>query len=100
MTGRVNGLSLAMVAGAVLAGALALGGCTAAGSQGAPTPSQSATHAEPTFRVPDAALPTPLVMVAYGDMRFTDPSELAATSPAARQALVAKVAVARQERGL
>ncbi|MEA3109866.1 MAG: hypothetical protein QOI88_4471 [Gammaproteobacteria bacterium] len=45
-----------------------------------------------TFSVPDAALPTPLVLVAYGDTRFTDPAEIQATLPAARQALVARIA--------
>jgi hypothetical protein len=45
-----------------------------------------------TFTVPEAALPKPLVLVAYGDMRFTDPAETHASNPAARQALVAKIA--------
>jgi len=45
-----------------------------------------------TFRVPDGELPDPLVLVAYGDMRFTAPSETDATNPGVRQALVAKVA--------
>jgi hypothetical protein len=45
-----------------------------------------------TFSVPDADLPDPLVLVAYGDMRFTDPSETGATSPVARRALVGKIA--------
>jgi len=89
---------------AALSGGLGLvGGCAVGGgSQGAKasapasarasTPAVVTPHAEVTFRVPESALPTPLVLVAYGDMRFTDPSELSATSPAARQALVAKVA--------
>jgi len=42
--------------------------------------------------VPDAGLPDPLVLVAYGDMRFTDTAETRATNPAARRALVAKIA--------
>src|ERR1700722_9484834 len=45
-----------------------------------------------TFTVPQADLPDPLVLIAYGDMRFTNPSETSATSPVARQALVAKIA--------
>jgi acid phosphatase type 7 len=45
-----------------------------------------------TYRVPDASLPTPLVFVAYGDMRFTDPAETKASNSAARLALVARVA--------
>jgi acid phosphatase type 7 len=52
------------------------------------SPSEAAT----TFQIPDSALPDPLVLVAYGDMRFTASSEIAASSPAARRALVAKVA--------
>jgi acid phosphatase type 7 len=50
------------------------------------------TRAEPTFSVPDAAVPDPLVLVAYGDTRFTQPGETEASSPKARRALVAKVA--------
>jgi hypothetical protein len=49
-------------------------------------------HAATTFMVPAADLPDPLVLIAYGDMRFTAPSETSATSPVARQALVAKIA--------
>jgi acid phosphatase type 7 len=49
-------------------------------------------HAATTFTVPDADLPDPLILVAYGDMRFTSPTETRATSPVARQALVAKIA--------
>jgi hypothetical protein len=45
-----------------------------------------------TFQIPDSALPVPLVLVAYGDMRFTAASETAASSPSARRALVAKIA--------
>src|ERR1700679_240795 len=51
-------------------------------------PSAAAT----TFQIPDSALPDPLVLVAYGDMRFTETSETVASSPAARRALVAKIA--------
>src|ERR1700727_118574 len=51
-------------------------------------PSEGAT----TFQIPDAALPDPLILVAYGDMRFTEAGETAASSPKARRALVAKVA--------
>jgi hypothetical protein len=55
-----------------------------------------ALHAESaaaatTFSVPDANLPDPLVLVAYGDMRFTETTETGATNPGVRQALVAKI---------
>jgi Calcineurin-like phosphoesterase len=45
-----------------------------------------------TFSVPDGSLPDPLVLVTYGDMRFTTPAETDATNPGVRQALVAKIA--------
>jgi acid phosphatase type 7 len=48
-----------------------------------------------TFSVPDSALPDPLVFIAYGDIRFTDRNETAASSPAARQTLVARIAEER-----
>jgi hypothetical protein len=51
-----------------------------------------AQTAAPTFSVADADLPQPLVLIAYGDMRFTDPGETTASSPPARRALVARVA--------
>jgi hypothetical protein len=50
------------------------------------------SEAAATFQIPDSALPDPLVLVAYGDIRFTATSETAASSPAARRALVAKIA--------
>jgi hypothetical protein len=45
-----------------------------------------------TFSVPDSALPDPLVLIAYGDTRFTQADETVASSPKARHALVAKIA--------
>jgi hypothetical protein len=45
-----------------------------------------------TFTVPQADLPDPLVLIAYGDMRFTNPAETAATSPVARRAMAQKIA--------
>jgi acid phosphatase type 7 len=45
-----------------------------------------------TFQIPDSALSAPLVLVAYGDTRFTAAGETAASSPSARRALVAKIA--------
>jgi len=67
--------------------ALAVTGCRSTGGAVAGAANPSAT-----FRVADADLPEPLVMIAYGDMRFTDPAETEATQPAVRRALVAKVA--------
>ena len=36
--------------------------------------------------------PRPVTVIAYGDMRFTDPSNVTATNPAARTALVERIA--------
>ncbi|HEX3604111.1 MAG TPA: metallophosphoesterase, partial [Steroidobacteraceae bacterium] len=49
-------------------------------------------RAAATFSVPDSELPEPLVLIAYGDIRFTQAGETSASSPAARRALVAKIA--------
>ncbi len=49
-------------------------------------------RAATTFSVPQMDLPEPLVLIAYGDMRFTSTSETEASSPNARQALVARIA--------
>ena len=77
-----------------LAGAYALGACTQSTmSRDSRTASSVvAEHSAATFGVPAAALTTPIVMIAYGDMRFTNPTETSASSPAARRALIAKVA--------
>jgi len=46
----------------------------------------------PLFVTPESALHHPVTVIAYGDMRFTDRSNVTATSPAARDALVARIA--------
>ena len=48
--------------------------------------------AGPTFTVPDAGLGKPVTVISYGDTRFTDPSNITATNPTARQALVKRIA--------
>ena len=62
----------------LLPAALALAACVPAGAA--------------TFNIAEADLQKPLVLIAYGDMRFTDPGETGATNPGARQALIAKIA--------
>jgi Calcineurin-like phosphoesterase len=51
----------------------------------------------PDLVVSDAALSHPLKIVAYGDMRFTDPTETEATNPQVRQWLVDQVAAERPD---
>ncbi len=46
----------------------------------------------PTFQVAETALHTQPTVLVYGDMRFTDPANVDAANPAARKALVAKIA--------
>ncbi len=46
----------------------------------------------PTFRIPDNQLPRPLSFIAYGDQRFTDPSNTKSADPTVRQWLANKVA--------
>jgi hypothetical protein len=45
-----------------------------------------------TFSIPNSDLPDPLVLIAYGDTRFTQAGETAASSPKVRRALIAKIA--------
>jgi 3',5'-cyclic AMP phosphodiesterase CpdA len=46
----------------------------------------------PTFTVPSSALPSHWSLIAYGDTRFTDPTNETVTNPDARRALVARIA--------
>src|SRR5690349_12064957 len=46
----------------------------------------------PTFVVRETELQKPTTVIAYGDMRFTDPSNVKVTNTPARRALVARVA--------
>lgn len=46
----------------------------------------------PTFRINPGQLPDPLTLIAYGDQRFTDPSNTRQTNPRIRQWLVNQIA--------
>lgn len=46
----------------------------------------------PTFQVPDSALSKHVTVIAYGDMRFHDPTNFTVANPKARLALVGKIA--------
>jgi hypothetical protein len=46
----------------------------------------------PTFVAADSQLPSPLTFIAYGDQRFTDPSNTQKTDPRIRQWLVKQIA--------
>jgi acid phosphatase type 7 len=49
-------------------------------------------RAATTFSVPQSGLPEPLVLIAYGDTRFTAAAEIEASAPKVRQAMVARIA--------
>lgn len=51
----------------------------------------------PTFVVPTNGVPRNWSVIAYGDMRFTDPANTSATNPVARRALVARIAAERPD---
>lgn len=73
---------------------LALGALLLAVAGGAAAREHPAAAA-PLFAIPDSELPRPLTFIAYGDIRFTDPAEIAASSPGVRRALIARIAVER-----
>lgn len=49
------------------------------------------------FRVPDSEISSSPVVIAYGDMRFTDPKETNATNPKVRRWLVDRIAVEKPD---
>jgi acid phosphatase type 7 len=53
--------------------------------------------AGPAFVVPEASLSHPLKIIAYGDMRFTDPHETTATNPKVRRWLVDQIAAEKPD---
>jgi acid phosphatase type 7 len=53
---------------------------------------QLLSQAGPTFRLTNDELKAPVSFIAYGDMRFTDPTNTKATNPAVRKWLVQKIA--------
>jgi hypothetical protein len=82
---NINGLTRALA----IACLALVGACAQLGS---PRPA-AAPGAEPAlFTIADDALPRPLTFIAYGDMRFTAPTETVASQPAVRRALIARVA--------
>ncbi len=78
--------------GAMASLLLTLSGCAWIGH---PPAAPAASPA--TFSVAQKDLHQPLSLIAYGDMRFTDPANVTATNPKARQALIAKIAEERPD---
>src|SRR5690348_11311440 len=88
-SGRCAGVVL-IAAGFCFAGAGASHG-PAGRRQAGSTTAVAADQSGPTFVVNDQDLHAPLTLIAYGDIRFTDPANVTATSPMARQALIQRV---------
>ncbi len=53
--------------------------------------------AQPTFRIEERDLRSPLTLIAYGDQRFTDPANTRRTNPRVRQWLVGQIAKERPD---
>lgn len=73
---------------------LAIGGCALLPHPGEPL---ADAPSPATFQVSGRDLSQPLTLIAYGDMRFTDPSNVTATNPKARQALIDRIAQERPD---
>ena len=74
-----------------LLGAVLFSACTdQRGAMAEATPVRAADA--PLAMLPGPSHGQPLVFIAYGDMRFTDPAELEASRPGPRRALVARIA--------
>jgi hypothetical protein len=52
---------------------------------------------KPTFTLPEAELRKPITLIAYGDMRFTNPKETIASNPKIRMEIVRRVAEQRPD---
>ncbi len=78
--------------GAVLGGLLAQGPAPTAATL--PT-DKLLSEPGPTFRFADDQLPAPLMVIAYGDQRFTDPKNTKQTDPRIRRWLVGQIAKER-----
>jgi hypothetical protein len=61
------------------------------GPQTEPATTMTRDPSGPTFSINEQDLNSPLTVIAYGDMRFTDPANVTATNPTARQALIRRI---------
>src|SRR5271165_7199851 len=84
--------AFALLASALLVSAIGLAGCRHLAEADVPIPVPPEPPVAATFSVPDTDLPDPLVLIAYGDMRFTNPAETNASNPIVRRAMIAKIA--------
>ena len=83
--------SIVIIAAGLFSAATSTSGGQVRGSQADSSASSAAAPSGPTFTISQQDLRTSTTVVAYGDMRFTDPSNVTATSPVARKALVQRI---------
>jgi hypothetical protein len=81
-----------MAAGLLFANSAAISNGQSRGPQNNGDTIAPRVSSTPTFTISDQQLHMPLTLVAYGDMRFTDPTNVTATNPTVRRALVQRVA--------
>jgi len=80
----------------LIAAGLLLVGAGARQGQGRSSQTRAATSAapgdpSPTFVINEQDLHSPPTVIAFGDIRFTDPANVTATNPTARRALIQRV---------
>jgi hypothetical protein len=69
-----------------------LAACVIAQNAASLPTSQLTSEPGATFRIADRELSTPATIIAYGDTRFTDPTNIKSTNPKVRRWLVQKIA--------
>jgi hypothetical protein len=93
---RMKNSKIGIVAVALLVGC-ASSVCAVADAIPTGAPAKAAVASPATLVVSEQELPREPTLIVYGDMRFTDSANVSATNPAARQALVAKIAEERPD---
>ena len=79
-----------VAAGLCLAGAGA-GHAQVSGPQSEAAATVARDRSGPTFTINEQVLHSPPTVVAYGDIRFTDPANVTATNPTARRAIILRI---------
>jgi hypothetical protein len=92
MNANTRFIRIALIGAALSFAAAGPGDARPRAPQGNSTQSAAPEVSAPTFTVDGRNLQSSPTVIAYGDMRFTDRSNVTATNPVARQALVKRVA--------
>ena len=92
MRQSLRGLLRVFITVNLLVACAGIGFAQSSASQIATQRSIQSSQPGPTFVVREIDLQKPTAVIAYGDMRFTDPGNVKATNTSARRALVARIA--------